>query len=212
MPPQQSEYQRAAHAQSYLNLADSIPHRREGELVILELLPESLDRVLDLGAGDGRLLAFIKANKEIGQSLITDFSRTMLEQARRRFAEDSSVEVIAHDLRDPLPAWPAFDAIVSSFAIHHVSDKRKQTLYQEICALLVPGGFFCNLEHVSSPTEKLHEDFYNALGSTAAEEDKSNICAGVEEQLTWLREAGFVDVDCFWKWRELALLAGQKPG
>ena len=165
-----------------------------------------------MGTGDGRLLGFIIAHKEIGESIATDFSQTMLEHARRRFTDDNTVEVVEHDLKDPLPAWPAFDAIVSSFAIHHVNDERKQTLYQEIYDQLTPGGFFCNLEHVSSPTEKLHEDFYLALGSTVAHEDQSNICTSVEAQLTWLREIGFADVDCFWKWRELALLVGQKTG
>lgn len=212
MSPQQGEYQHTAHAQSYLNHADSIPHRKEGEQVILELLPQQLQRVLDLGTGDGRLLGFLKSRKKIGQSIATDFSQTMLDHAHQRFLGDDSVEVFEHDLKDPLPAWPAFDAIVSSFAIHHVSNDRKCTLYQEIYDLLTPGGMFCNLEHVSSPTMKLHEDFYIALGSTVAKEDQSNICAGVEEQLVWMRQVGFVDVDCFWKWRELALLAGQKPG
>lgn len=46
------------------------------------------------------------------------------------------------------------------------------------------------------------------LGSRVETEDPSNKLLDVETQLGWLREIGFVDVDCFWKWRELPLLSG----
>jgi hypothetical protein len=40
--------------------------------------------------------------------------------------------------------------------------------------------------------------------------DMTRFWFGLDQQLVWLREIGFVDVDCHWKWRELALLAGRR--
>ena len=74
------------------------------------------------------------------------------------------------------------------------------------------GGVFANLEHVASPTDRLHLDFLAAIGTDPADDDPSNRLAPVEDQLEWLRSAGYTDVDCHWKWRELALLVGVRPG
>ena len=207
------EYDSAEHALQYLARADRITHRSAGEAVVCELVPRSARRILDLGAGDGRLLALLRLDRRESHGVATDASPTMLEAARARFAGDEMVEVVEHDLDAPLSALGragAFDAVVSCFAIHHCSHARKRALYAEVFALLEPGGVFYNLEHVASPTPELHEAFFAALGMTLADEDQSNQLLDVETQLGWLREIGFAQVDCFWKWRELALFGGVK--
>jgi SAM-dependent methyltransferase len=199
------------HALDYLSRADKIPHRTEGEAALLDCLPRTLHRVLDLGSGNGRLLGLVKLARPEADAVALDFSPTMLDELRQRFAADSKVQVLAHDLDQPLPLLGAFDAIVSCFAIHHVPHERKRALYAEIFALLTPGGVFCNLEHVASPTERLHHQFLATISTRPEEEDPSNKLLDLETQLNWLCTIGFEDVDCHWKWRELALLAGTKP-
>jgi len=208
--PDLNEYATAAHALKYLARADRIPHRTEGESVLLEFIPQKVERILDLGTGDGRLLALLRIDRRDAEGIALDFSPTMLAAARERFRNDRKVQVIEHNLDDPLPALGRFDVIVSSFAIHHCTDERKKTLYSEIYAALSPGGIFCNLEHVAPGTPELHARFLRSLGITEADEDPSNKVVSVEIQLQWLREIGFQDVDCHWKWLELALIGGTR--
>ena len=202
----------AEHARDYLARRKDLPHRLDGYAALLEFLPPAPRRILDLGTGDGELLARVRAVHPDAAGVAVDFSAEMLGRARARFADDAGVTVVAHDLDDTLPAsWGTFDAVVSSFAIHHVDDARKRALYGEVYERLVPGGVFCNLEHVASPTPELHEAFLQALGSSIERDDPSNKLLDVATQLAWLRAVGFEQVDCHWKWREMALLAGVRP-
>jgi tRNA (cmo5U34)-methyltransferase len=209
MPSEVNLWSSAKHALDYLRRADSIPHRLEGEATLLEFLPARPKRILDLGSGAGRLLALVKTAKPGAEFVAVDFSPTMLSELYKLFGRDPGVVIVAHDFDQPLPALGRFDAVVSSFAIHHVRHERKRTVYREIFEMLAPGGVFCNLEHVASPTPELHRAFLKAL--LWEDEDPSNKLLDLDVQLAWLREIGFKEVDCHWKWRELALFAGTRP-
>jgi tRNA (cmo5U34)-methyltransferase len=205
------EWMTAEHVARYLELADEYPRRAEGESVLLDHVPRDARRILDLGAGDGRLLAMLRIDRPHVRGVALDLSELMLEAARKRFAGDERVELVRHDLAEPLPAIGRFDAVVSSMAIHHLEHERKRSLYGEIFDVLEPGGVFANFEHVASPTHRLHLAFYAAIGEPLEHEDPSDRLLDVESQLAWLRQVGFDDVDCYWKWLEMALLIGVKP-
>ena len=206
-----NEWTKPEHALEYLDRAHSLPHGPEADAALLDEMPPSPHRVLDLGTGDGRLLDLVLQHYPGAEGVGVDFSETMLEKFRQRFAGRSTVRSFQHDLSESLPDWGSFDVVISGLAIHHLVHERKRELYGEIFEALAPGGVFCNLEHVSSATENRHRQFMAALDMTPADDDPSNKLLDVETQLGWLREIGFADVDCQWKWREIALMAGVNP-
>lgn len=210
-----------------------------GQLLPLRSAGSETARVLDLGCGEGVLLETVLNRWPEAQGVGLDGSEAMLQRAGERFASrpTGSVTFVLADFNTPewrerLP-FQEFDAIVSGFAIHHSEDERKRALYTEIFDLLRPGGVFVNVEHVASATprgEELFErayalnlvrtrrakgqeaDFETVLREITERLDKSaNRLTPVETQLDWLRQIGYCDVDCYWKYYELAILAGYRP-
>ena len=189
-----------------------------------------------MGTGDGLLLGTVLEAFPDASGVGVDFSPLMLEQARQRLAKfGPRATTVEADLQNP--TWKdslsqPFDAIVSAFAIHHMPHDRKRALYQEIFDLLSPGGVFLNCEHVASSTPRVEQLFDDAMmrSSLPAAKEKgedttleqvrrdwmdrpdraANILAPLEDQCRWLREIGFQDVDCFWKYFELAIFGGVK--
>jgi tRNA (cmo5U34)-methyltransferase len=189
-------------------LAREIPHRDVAEALLLAALPSKVERFLDLGTGDGRLMALIRARHPEAVGVGLDSSSPMLERAHKRFAEDALIELRLHDLADPLPTAGSFDVVVSGLAIHHLQHQRKRALFAEVHDLLRPGGVFANLDLVSSATAELHERFRIAIAR--AQDDPADQLAGLCEQLDWLRATGLEGVDCHVKWLELALIVARR--
>lgn len=189
-------------------LSREIPHRDIAEQMLLSALPSQITRFVDLGTGDGRLLALVRSRYSEAEGIGLDSSAPMLDRAQGRFNGDPLIELREHDLRGRLPAMGVSDAFVSGLALHHLEDERKQELFGEVHALLTPGGVFANLDLVRSASSRLHERFRREIGRV--EDDPTDRLAELSEQIGWLREIGFSEVDCHFKWLELSLIVAVK--
>jgi tRNA (cmo5U34)-methyltransferase len=153
-------------------------------------------RILDLGAGTGLLSRKLAAAYPDAELTLLDAAPAMLAEARATLGDRP--RYVTGDLTDPLPDGP-WDAVVSALAIHHLPDEGKRALFARIAAT---GATFVNAEQVAGPYREWHRESALALGATeadwAAAEERMRFdeLATVEDQLAWLREAGFQEAHC----------------
>jgi tRNA (cmo5U34)-methyltransferase len=208
-------------------------------LRLLAAADHPIHRFLDLGSGSGLLAIAILTRHPDARATLVDFSEPMMDAARDLLGEDATLPAfVLADLNSA--EWVntvaddgPYDAIVSGHAIHHLENERKAALYQELLPLLTPGALFINVEHVASATPWLEKIWDDAIIDSLAEyherqrtgqsramlareygerpDQHANMLASAETQLNWLRDAGFADVDCVFKYFELAVLVGRRP-
>jgi len=178
--------------------------------------------VLDLGAGTGLFSSLVAEAFPLARFTLLDVSAEMLARARQRLAErEDRFTYLQRDFSQALPGQ--YDLVLSALAIHHLSDDDKRSLFARIFAALRPAGAFINADQVLGPTPALESAYdqawlrqARALGVTdedllpAIERMKEDRTAPLEPQLAWLRDAGFREVDCWYKSYRFAVYSGSK--
>ena len=227
------------------NAAEWFLDQREARLPLIEVQEDvikrlferhghSVERFLDLGAGDGALSRLMLSIFPDAEAVLVDFSEPMLAGVQRRLQGRGRWRIVRGDLsdagwRDALPER-RYGAAVSALAIHHLPAVRKRSLYAEVFALLEDGALFVNLDYVTvaGPLRGVWDEqlVANSLrverqrgGTHTAAELERELCGDadedrpdtVDDQVRWLREAGFADVEVHFKWAEVAVFGGERP-
>ncbi len=145
-------------------------------------------RILDLGAGYGALTKFLLESFPNATAVCQDGSEEMAKLGRKRMKdlagrfEYALCDFSKHGWSKLLPG--PFEAVVSSIAIHNVgSHNIIRGIYEDAFTLAKPGGCFFNFDRPRPPWE---------------------------EQMQWLRGAGFKNVQIFWQGENRAVFGGFK--
>ncbi len=179
-------------------------------------------RILDLGAGTGLLTQLLWEKHPEAQFQLVDMAEEMLNIAKTRFSGQKNFEYINEDyLKYDFDGL--FDMIVSSLSIHHLNHNDIKSLYQKAYDHLKPDGIFLNADEVIGPgsySEKMYQKNWMEVINKASLEksDKKVILermkfdnpATLEDNIKWLQEAGFKDVDVYYKYYNFVVLYGRK--
>lgn len=180
-------------------------------------------RILDLGAGTGLFTSYVLDLYPNARITLIDLSQSMLDIAKQRFGETQANVTYKTEDYSKFEFSEPIDCVISSLSIHHLEDQAKQDLYEKIFKLLKPGGIFINADQVqgSSPflDQLYRSDWVAKVEATdltpeelqaAYERTKLDKMAPLDQQLSWLRTCGFIDVDCVYKYFNFVVMYARK--
>ena len=209
--------------------------RREQFQLLARLLPFGPDDAftfVDLGAGTGAAARAVLTEYPRASAILAEYSPQMIAEGERHMsAFDGRYRYVEFDML--ASAWPEaipaqLDAVVSALSIHHLPDDRKRAIFREILQRLKPGGWYVNYDPIRAPDPALEaiwervNDRYDEPDAPFNRAHRSHqeqaryanhvrYMIPLEPQLQWLREAGFTNVDVFWKRLDWVIYGGARP-
>jgi len=220
--------------------AVAVPRRDEMMAALVAAAPFAPDepiKILELGSGEGLLAAALLARFPGASLTALDGSESMRSETTTRLAEFGARARVAAFELPTLDWWDRMfgvDLIVSSLALHHLNDPKKQYFYKAAAERMSPRGalLIADLIEPQHPsTRDAAADRWDALarqqaGSMGAPvlyqrfldehwnhfrfPDAADQPAALMHHLVWLRHAGFVAVDCVWMDAGHAVFGGFK--
>ena len=194
---------------------------------LLRLIPYEEDQEISvaiLGSGDGFTAALILAQYSKARITLIDADEEHLNKSRARFADSAGRVPWLHAdfARNDPPE--KYDLIISVLAIHNLNGIEKRALFRTLYSRVLPNSPFLIVDHVQAPTEHLQDHYRNiwagecrkaGLDDDTIKKARARMaddhCSEVEEQLEWLRNAGFRNVDTYYKNLMFAVYGGNRP-
>lgn len=169
--------------------------------------------IVDIGCSNGNAIApFVNTFGDEAHYMCIDVSEPMLEKCRERYDRMGCVEVIRHDLKEGLPKISA-SLVLGILTVQFTPIEHRQKIIQSIYDRLTEGGAFIFVEKVLGNTFEIDEllvnEYYRIKSENCYTEEqiqsKRKSLEGVLVPITakWnedlLRDAGFRQIDCFWR-------------
>lgn len=193
-------------------------------VAIENLVLENEEPVLmDIGAGTGLFSEMVLQKYPLAHIELIDISNEMLQMAKQRLVAYPNVRTTKININDVHLANNQYDAVISSLAIHHLTDEEKKNIYQKIYHGLKSGGIFLHAEQVLAANGHLTEVYHNTwvvkitksglsdeVIKQALERVKLDKRTALDTQLGWLTEIGFRNVDCLYKYYDFVVMKAEK--
>ena len=135
------------------------------------------NNILDLGTGTGNTILVLPETAHIAS---VDISKKMIEIAKRKLV-DRSVDYIISDLLEYIDNAPAdhFDGIVSSYAIHHLTDDEKEYIFKKMYKLIHDQGIIVVVDLMYENDEELKNIIMKYTNT------HSDVIEGINDEFFW---------------------------